>query len=228
MTDGTPPTGFPRWAWWAVFLATFTFAVPIASPWWSTVLRGEIPDAADENGEDPASTPKDGAPPADETRGSVLRVTLRGRQEVAPGLISVQREIPYVHGVLAQIQATVSALALPNGDAPALLPDGTRVLDVAFTKSGTLFIDFSPELDAGRVVGPEEERELAEGIVTTVTANFAAVRRVVILVDGKAARAFHLDLTRPLRPDDPLFAPEPEPEPSPSPDAATAPSPARP
>lgn len=229
VTDGTPE-GFPRWAWWAVFLATFTFAVPIASPWWSTVLRGEIPDAADENGEEPASTPTGGVTPIEDPPGSMMSLTLRVRRSDGTGLDSVPREIPYVRGVLAQIQATISALTLPNGDAPPLLPEGARVLDVAFTKSGTLFVDFSTELDSARVVGPEEERELAEGIVTTVTANFAAVRRVVILVDGKAPQPFHLDLTRPLRADDPLFAAEPEPEPeaSPSPEAAPSPSPSAP
>lgn len=230
VTDGTPAPGFPRWAWWAVFLATFTFAVPLTSPWWSTVLRGEIPDAADENGEEPGGTPAEETASTGEVPGSMLRLTLRARQVDRPGLATVEREIPYVRGVLAQIQAALSALALPDGDAPALLPEGTRVLDVAFTKAGTLFVDFSAEIDAARAVGPDEERLLAEGIVTTVAANFKAVRRVVILVDGRAPQPFHLDLTRPLLPDDPLFAPEPESEsdPGPSPDAASPTPSARP
>lgn len=235
-TASTPPArGFPRWAWWTVFLATFTFAVPLASPWWSVVLRSEIPDSAEEDGEGPQAPANQSATPEPPVvPGSTLKVVLHTRLQDRPGLVVVEREIPYARGVIAQIVAVVSELGVASADAPALLPVGTRVLDVAYTQRGTAYIDFSPELELGRGVGAEEERTLIKGIVTTIADNFAAVRRVVILVDGKAPKQGHLDLTRALRRDDPAFAVEPEDEaetapapPAPTPIAQPSPKPQR-
>ena len=225
----TPPRGFPRWAWWTLFLATFMFVVPLTSPWWSTVLRGEIP-GAEEEGDAPTPGSNAGGTPEPVVPGSMLKVVLHTRLPGKPDLGPVEREVPYVRGVIPQIRAAVSELAVASADAPALLPEGTRVLDVAYTQSGTVYIDFSPELDVSRSVGTDEERVVIQGIVTTIADNFTAVRRVVILVDGKIPRPFHFDLSRPLRRDDPLFAAEVEPEtaasPSPAPPAAAAPLPA--
>ncbi len=210
--DSTPHVrGFPRWAWWTVFLATFMFAVPATSPWWSTVLRSEIPGSAEEDVEGPTASSNSGAaqePPV--VPGSTLKVILHTPLPGMPGLSRAEREIPYVRGVVSQIKAVVSELAVGYPDVPALLPEGTQVLDVAYDPSGTAYLDFSPELEQGRGVGAEEERVLVQGIVTTVTDNFTAVRRVVILVDGKAPKAGHLDLTRALRRDDPSFIAEEE------------------
>lgn len=228
--DGSRASGFPRWAWWTVFLATFTFAVPLASPWWSTVFRGEIPDLADDGPEDEPGAPRDGdaaATPA-EAPGATLKLSLRALAPDGSGLVTVEREVPYVRGVLEQIQAVLQQLAVPGEGATPLLPEGTRVLDVAFTKAGTLYADFSPEIDAARALGPSEEERIAEGIVLTIADNFKAVRRVVILVDGKAPTPYHFDFSRPLRADDPLFTPEPDPTSSPSPEAGGAPDGAAP
>lgn len=225
-----PPRGFPRWAWWTLFLATFTFAVPLTSPWWSGVLRASIPGSAEEDGEDPSapSTNPGAAAEPPVVPGSTFRVVLHTRVEGVPGLGPVEREIPFVRGVVPQIRAAVSELGVASSGAPALLPEGTKVLDVAYSKGGTAYIDFSPELDLGRGVGAEEEKVLVQGIVHTVTDNFAAVRRVVILIDGKAPKPGHLDLTRSLRRDDPILAGEdaptldasPTPTPTPGPTVA--------
>jgi hypothetical protein len=209
-----------------LFLATFTFAVPLTSPWWSTVLRGEIPGAADEEGEGPTAASNEGAEAAAPVvPGSTLRIVLHTGLANMPGLTPVERDVPYVRGVIPQIQAAISELAVSSAEVPALLPVGTRVLDVAFSAAGTVYIDLSSELDAVREVGPDEEKRVVQSIVTTITENFKAVRRVVLLVDGKAPRPFHLDLTRPLRPDDPMFAAWEAPEaPAPTP-TPSAPSP---
>ena len=225
-----PPRGFPRWAWWTLFLATFMFVVPLTSPWWSTVLRGEIP-GAEEEGE--AEVPSPSATPEPVVPGSMLKVNLHTRIPGREGLGTVEREVPYVRGVIPQIRAAVSELAVGSAEAPALLPEGTRVLDVAYTQGGTVYIDFSPELDPGRRAGTEEERAMIQGIVATVMDNFAAVRRIVILVDGKTPNAGDLDLSRPLRRDEPFFTADDEPDASPAPPptgaaVAAAPSPAVP
>jgi hypothetical protein len=155
----------------------------------------------------------------------MLKVVLHTRLGDKAGLGKIEREVPYVRGVIPQIRAAVTELGVGTVEVPALLPAGTQVLDVAYTASGTVYLDFSPELDAGRAVGADEEKMLIQGIVTTVAENFAAVRRVVILVGGKAPRLEHLDLTRPLRPDDPIFAVEEEaPAESPTPEAPPPPA----
>lgn len=227
--DGTPPPGFPKWAWWTLFLATFMFLVPLTSPWWSTILRREIPGIADEDedGLPASSSSTEASASPQEVQGSMLRVILYARLADQPGLQRVEREIPYVRGVVPQIAAAVSELAVAAPGAEALLPLGTRVLDVAYTRGGTVYIDFSTEIEIGRALGASEEKLLAQGIVATIIDNFSAVRRVVILVDGKTPRLEHLDLTRPLRRDDPVFAPE-EAEPAASPGSLPVPADARP
>jgi hypothetical protein len=162
--------------------------------------------------------------------GSTLKVVLHTRMTGRQGLGTVEREVPYVRGVIPQIRAAVSELAVASAEAPALLPEGTRVLDVAYTQTGTVYIDFSPELDAARGVGTEEERTVIQGIVTTITENFGAVRRVIILVDGKIPKPGHFDLSRALRREEPFFASESEDDPgaSASPTAAPAPAPVAP
>jgi len=215
------PRGFPRWAWWALFLATFTFALPATSPWWSTVLRGEIPDSGEEEGAEPLTSPGSASASPTVVPGSTLRVFLHTSLPDQDGLVRAEREIPYVRGVVPQIRAVVDELARSSPEVPALLPEGTRVLDVAYAKNGTVYVDFSSELELGRGVGADEERLLVQGIVTTITDNFTAVRRVVILVDGKAPKPGHLDLSRALQRDDPSFTLEETPEAEP--DAAATP-----
>ena len=203
------------------------FVVPLASPWWSNVLRGEIP-GAEEEGEASAPGPSAGETPEPVVPGSMLKVVLHTRMAARPGLGTVEREVPYVRGVIPQIRAAVSELAVASADAPALLPEGTRVLDVAYTQTGTVYIDFSPELDAARSVGTEEESTVIQGIVTTITENFSAVRRVVILVDGKIPKASHFDLSRSLRREEPFFTSESEDAPGAAASPTPAPAPAAP
>jgi hypothetical protein len=195
----------------------------VTSPWWSTVFRGEI-SGTEEEGDAEAAGLNAPATPEPVVPGSMLKVVLHTRLPGRPGLGTVEREVPYVRGVIPQIRAAVSELALSSAEAPALLPEGTRVLDVAYTQNGTVYVDFSPELDKSRGVGIEEERIVVQGIVTTIADNFTAVRRIVILVDGKIPRPGHFDLSRPLRREEPFFVPEEEPDASPSPAAAGRPA----
>ena len=228
--DTPPPRGFPRWAWWTVILSIFLFAAPLTSPWWSTILRREIPGAADEEdevqgfGSDPDSTPAETVVP-----GSTLKLTLHLPGLGGAELRAVEREVPYVRGFLAQVMAAAAELGVGTPEVLPLLPPGTQVLDSAYASSGTVFIDFSAELEVGRGLGAAEETMLVQGIVTTIMENFSAVRRVVILVDGKTPGAGHLDLSRPFRLDDPLFAIEAPPTADDAPPPVTPPTaPARP
>lgn len=204
--DTPPPRGFPRWAWWTVLLSILLFAAPLTSPWWSTILRSEIPGAADEEDEVPGFGSDPDNPPAETVvPGSTLKLTLHLPGQGGAELRAVNREVPYVRGFLAQVTAAAAELGVGTPEVLPLLPPGTRVLDTAYASSGTIFIDFSAELEMGRGLGAAEETMLVQGIVTTIMENFSAVRRVVILVDGKTPGFGHLDLSRPFRLDDPLF-----------------------
>lgn len=198
------------------------FAVPLTSPWWSTILRRELPDQAEDEGD----VPKEVGTQVDlpEVPGSTLKVSLFTRRPDRSDLTIEEREISYARGIVPQINATISQLALPSAITPAFLPAGTRVLDVAYAKGGTVYIDFSKELEAGRGVGAEEEKLLIQGIVTTISENFSAVRNVMIMVEGKEPKAGHFDLSRALRRDDPIFAAEPEPSLSPDASPSIAPT----
>lgn len=225
-TADTPPArGFPRWAWWTVLLSIFLFAAPLTSPWWSTILRSEIPGAADEEDEVPGFGSDPDNPPAETVvPGSTLKLTLHLPGLGGAELRAVEREVPYVRGFLAQVMAAAAELSVGTPEVLPLLPPGTRVLDAAYTSSGTVYIDFSAELEVGRGLGAAEETMLIQGIVTTIVDNFSAVRRVVILVDGKIPGLGHLDLSRPFRLDDPLFAADAPPAAEDAPPPATPPA----
>lgn len=224
-----PPRGFPRWAWWTVLLSIFLFLVPLTSPWWSMILRSEISGASDEDEEGPLPTPAPNLADDPVVPGSTLKLTLYFPDLEGEGMRAVEREVPYVRGFLPQIAAAVAELGVATPEAPALLPPGTRVLDTAYTPTGTVYVDFSAEIEAERRIGASEETALVQGIVTTVMENFSAARRVVILVEGKIPNPGHLDLSRPFRLDDPLFRREEEPaavaSPSPPSPAPAAPAP---
>jgi hypothetical protein len=211
-----------------VLLSIFLFLVPLTSPWWSMILRTEISGPADEDEEDAIPTP--GPEMAEEpvVPGSTLKLTLYYPNIEGEGVRAVEREVPYVRGFLPQIAAAVAELGVGTPEVPALLPPGTRVLDTAYTPAGTVYVDFSAEIEAERRIGASEETVLVQGIVTTVMENFSAARRVVILVEGKIPNPGHLDLSRPFRLDDPLFRREEEPAATASPTPAPAPAPAAP
>lgn len=198
------------------------------------ILRSEIPGAADEDDDAPGAVADPANPPPEAiVPGSTLKLTLYLPAADGAELRPVEREVPYLRGFLAQVMASAAELSVGTPEVLPLLPPGTRVLDAAYTSSGTVYIDFSPELEAGRGLGAAEETMLIQGIVTTIMENFSAVRRVVILVDGKTPGAGHLDLSRPFRLDDPLFVvpetpagPEPSPgEPGPTPHEKGRPTP---
>lgn len=226
-TPNSPaPRGFPRWAWWTVLLSIFLFLVPLTSPWWSMILRSEISGGSDED-EEASPTPAPDLADEPVVPGSTLKLTLYVPNLEGEGVRAVEREVAYVRGFLPQIAAVVGELGVATPEAKALLPPGTRVLDTAYTPAGTVYVDFSAEIEAERRIGASEETALVQGIVTTIMENFSAVRRVVILVEGKIPSPGHLDLSRPFRLDDPLFRLEAEPAVSPSPTPSTlAPAPA--
>lgn len=94
---------------------------------------------------------------------------------------------------------------LIRGPKPPLLaaiPDGARMRQIYLLADGTAFVDFSAEMLAHRG-GSLGELQTIYAIIDTLAANVPEIRRVGILVDGKAREtlAGHVDIAQPLRAD---------------------------
>jgi spore germination protein GerM len=87
------------------------------------------------------------------------------------------------------------------------LPPGTRLRQVFVLEDGTAYIDFSSDLKQGISGGSAEELLAVYSIVNSVALNIPEIRRVGILINGKAVDTLngHLDLRRPLPPDSSLI-----------------------
>ena len=90
----------------------------------------------------------------------------------------------------------------PNPPLLAAIPDGAHLRQVYLLPDGTAFVDFSSEMLQHRG-GSLGELQTIYAVVDTLTANVREIRRVGILVDGKArdTLAGHVDIAEPLSPD---------------------------
>lgn len=204
---GDAPVESPRahrWIRQSLWLLLLLLLLPVTSPWWSQALRGEV------EGDDDEATPV----PEAATRRLPTPTPTPAFQGVLyvpdvreGGLRAVRADIPYVRDMASQVRAVLEALSLEHAGGPPLLPKDTRVLDVVFVAStGALFVDLTAEFESGRSLGADAEADLVGGLLRTLNENFQAVRSVQILVDGRAPGPGHLDLSRPIRRDDPAFA----------------------
>ena len=144
-----------------------------------------------------------------------------------PGLVAVERPVPFSDDLPRQIRVVLEELIRgPEPPLAAPLAKEAKVLDVFVTARGVAYVDLSKEAGQLDVPGGDAELLSVYSIVNTVAENFPAVRRVQILIDDHPVDtlAGHVDLSRPLAADLPLLAPAPlveKPEPSaqPSPGA---------
>jgi hypothetical protein len=139
-------------------------------------------------------------------------------------LVSVEREIPFGQGTLAQAKEIVEAqIAPPDPALVSAIPAGTRLRAIFVDAQGQAFVDLSPEVSSAHPGGTLEESLTVYSIVDAITANLPAVKAVQILVNGREVDtlAGHVDLRRPL-PADPSWTQEPAPA---EPPAGTASSP---
>jgi hypothetical protein len=216
--EATEAQGVSKWIRQGLWLLLLMLLLPVTSPWWSRAFRQEVGGdlESEDDGEVAASgaspgssvgrpasgrsTPAEPAPP---TFRAILYVLDRQTGQ----LRRAETEAPFSRQMTDQIRSTVEALRVAPADGAALLPEGVLVFEVVFRgDSGTVYLDLSTEFESARSVGAEEETRLVEGLVRTIQENFQAVRFVQLLVDGRSPGPGHLDLSRPLRSDDPAFA----------------------
>ena len=122
-------------------------------------------------------------------------------------LVPVRREVALAEGVvpqareilLAQLQAAASPYV-------SVIPAGTTLRAFYVTERGDAFVDLSAEAQSGHAGGSATELLTVYAIVNAVTANLPSIQRVQILIDGREADtlAGHVDLRRPLQPDQSL------------------------
>lgn len=90
----------------------------------------------------------------------------------------------------------------PIGDLSPTLPETTMYHSVSLS-GDTLTVDFGRELPDGIVSGSDAEMAAVYSVVNSMAINFAQVKRVRFLVDGKPLETLkgHIDLREPLAPD---------------------------
>jgi spore germination protein GerM len=116
-------------------------------------------------------------------------------------LTSVERDVAYGDGAVAQAREIVAAQLAPVTDPlVSAIPPGTNVRAVYLTERGDVYVDLSREATTAHPGGTTSEMLTVYSIVDALTVNLPAVRAVQILVDGKEqdTLAGHVDLRRPL------------------------------
>jgi len=141
----------------------------------------------------PAATP---APPGRKIKAHLFYVADDGVH-----LTSVEREVAYGEGAVAQAREIVAAQVAATAE-PLVspVPAGTNVRSVFITDRGDAYVDLSREVSAAHPGGTTTELLTVYAIVDALTVNLPAVHAVQILVDGKEqdTLAGHVDLHRPL------------------------------
>ena len=157
----------------------------------------------------PPAASSNGSPAADSTPPAVAHITATFFYAAADGqaLVPVHREVPLAEGVVPQGREILS-MQLEAAPAPYLsaIPDGTMLRAFYVTERGDAFVDLSSEAQSGHAGGSATELLTVYAIVNAVTANLPSIQRVQILIDGREADtlAGHVDLRRPLQPDQSL------------------------
>jgi hypothetical protein len=169
------------------------------------------PDVAEATVEEGAATGTDDEE-ASEPTGPVRRLNVLVYYPAADGygLVGEAHEIfmtPTPGDRAKQILADL--IAGPIGEKGLRsIPAGTRLRQVYVLEGGTAYVDFSADLKQGLAGGSAKEMFAVYSIVNSLALNIPEIRRVGILIDGKAVDTLngHMDLRRPLRPDSSLIA----------------------
>jgi hypothetical protein len=182
--------------------------VTASAPRWSRFLREPLQGGPEEAAGEEPGDPAVPAPPASPVE-RTINVKLFFGAEDDGGLVLEERTLPFSNDLARQIESLVGELIAGSrqGLAPTLPPD-TRVLGAFVTGSGVAYVNLSKEAQAGLPGGSHAELISVYSLVDSITANFPAVSRVQILIDGGTAQTLsgHIDLSRPLRPDMSLLA----------------------
>ena len=193
----------------AAGLVGLMLLVSLTAPRWSGFFARPLPVAEEE----PRSEEAPEAPvlmdPGPERQ---IQVKLLFEDRAAGGLVIEERGVPFASDLARQLELVVAEVLLGSQQGwLAPLPEGTRVLHVFVGQGGVAYVNLSAQA-TGQGDGEGGSRaELLSvfALVNSICANFPAVARVQLLVDGHPVETLHghVDLSRPLSPDMSLLAP---------------------
>ena len=128
-------------------------------------------------------------------------VTLYFSEQEEEYLIGERREIPRTGRVEEEAKETVVELIKgPKGKLIPTLPPRTRLLTLQMDKNGVAKVNFDQTFSKEHPGGSSAEMLTLYSIVNSLTLNFPQIKRVQILVDGKAAESIagHISLKQPV------------------------------
>jgi germination protein M len=137
------------------------------------------------------------APPPSERR---IRATLYFLASSGTALVAEEREIALSDSLQDQIKHVVQELLAGSRRGLASpFPAGVVLKDVFVSPQGLAFVDLSQELVTRHPGGSEAELLTVYSLSNTLIANFPAVTKVQLLVEGREVESLagHLDLTIP-------------------------------
>ena len=123
-------------------------------------------------------------------------------------LIGEKREILKRDEVEEEAEETVNELIKgPKGKLIPTLPPETKLLDLELGEDGVAKVNFSNALSKDHPGGSSAEMMTLYSIVNSLTLNFPQIKRVQILIEGKAVEtiAGHLSLKKPISPNPDLI-----------------------
>jgi spore germination protein GerM len=171
----------------------------------SRVLRTSTPAPAAEAEPAPKQTTPDNTPAVPRINAALFFLAEDGR-----GLVSVQQEVPFAEGTVAQARALVEAQLAATAPAPLLsaIPPGTTLRGVFLSAQNEAFVDLDTTVRDKHPGGSMNELFTVYTIVNTLTTNLRDVQSVQILIGGREVDtlAGHVDLRRPLRKNEALLA----------------------
>jgi germination protein M len=174
----------------AVAGAVLVFVMFVWLPRWTTraTTAGTVGAAA------PAP-----APPA--ASGRKIKARLFYVADSGMKLTSVERDIAYGEGPVAQAREIISAQIAPVVEPlVSAVPPGTALRAVFISEGGEAFVDLSHDVVSSHSGGTLGELLTVYTLVNALTENLPAITAVQVLVDGKEVETLsgHIDLRRPL------------------------------
>jgi hypothetical protein len=116
-------------------------------------------------------------------------------------LTAEQKTIQVKKTTTETIEAAINAFIKgPKGDLVNTIPPGTVLNDLRIDGEGTVWVNFSSHLSQSHPGGSSAEIMTVYAIVNTILLNFAEVKKVRILIDGKSVGtlAGHIDCSEPF------------------------------
>ena len=144
-----------------------------------------------------------GKPAVEEGEGGTRSVDLTF-PDASGGLMVETREIAGGDHIEDDVRRVVAELIAGPSSGARPLPSSTRLLDVFFDGEGEITLNFSDDVRTAHPGGSAAEMATLRCLVSTIGANFPAIDRVRVLVDGASvpSLAGHADLSRPLKVED--------------------------